>query len=106
MDLRKTLHRLAVRLANDDEDLRHTVLDVCDDLLKVFADESRFPERLRGEVRELREEAEAVQPRFRSHRNTSVLFDREGLGQAGRTRARNFAHRIVAVAKSDEREAT
>src|SRR5262245_61167805 len=105
MDLRKTLKRLAARLANDDEDLRHTLLDVNDELLQALADESQFPERLRAEVRELRAEAESVQPQFRSHRNTSALFDREGLGQAGRTRARNLAQRVIAVAKSFERDA-
>ncbi len=61
MELRKSLQRLAVRLANDNEDLRHTVLDISDELLHAFADEGLFPERLRAEVRELRRRIEHTQ---------------------------------------------
>jgi hypothetical protein len=103
MDLRKSLQRIAARLANDNEDLRHTVLDVSDELLLALRDEGVYPARLRAEVRELRDEAMAVQPQYRSHRSTSALFDREGLGQSGRDRARNLAQRVIAVAKSFER---
>jgi len=103
-DIRTQLRRAAVRLANDDHDLRHALLDVYDDLQQAFADERAYPEAMRDEIRELRAEVEAIEPRFRSHRGTSVLFDREGLGSVGRTRAANLARRIIAVAQSLERQ--
>lgn len=99
MDFLKQLRVAAARLANDDRDLRHALLDVGDELLQAFADESVYPERLRAEVRELRREVDAIQPRFRSHRGTSALFDREGLGEPAKKRARHLALRVIAVAK-------
>ncbi len=100
MEAQKQLRVAALRLANDDSDLRHALLDVSDRLLHAFVDEKIYPERLRTEVQELRREVEAIQPRFPSHRGTSALFDREGLGEAGKKRARHLALRIVAVAKA------
>ncbi len=104
MDFRTQLRLAAVRLANDDHDLRHALLDVGDQLLQAFTDESVYPERLRVEVRELRREVEAIQPRFCSHRGTSALFDREGLGEPAKKRARHLALRVIAVAKAVQPE--
>src|SRR4026207_1627222 len=104
MNFQKQLRLAAVRLANDDLELRHALLDVSDELLQSLADESVYPGRLRAEVRELHREIEEIQPRFRSHRSTSSLFDREGLGEPAKKRARHLALRVIAVAKAVQPE--
>lgn len=91
------LQLVANRLVHDRERLRDTVLDVADNFLAATVDLGPFPEALHPELSELRDEVEAVKPRFASHRKTSVLF--EGYGQAGRERARSIADRIVAVSR-------
>lgn len=89
-----------VRLQSDTDDLRHTLLEISQLFLDVTADCSGLPERLHDEIGELRAELAEVQPRFPSRRQTSVLFDREGLGRTGRRRAAELAARIIAVCES------
>jgi hypothetical protein len=94
------LKRIAVRLQSDTDDLRHTLLEISQAFLDVTADCSGLPERLHDEIGELRAELADVQPQFASRRQTSVLFDREGLGRKGRRRAKELAARIMAVCDS------
>ncbi len=101
----KSLNRIAARLARDTDDLRHTVLDVADDFLAAVRDPVEIPERLRQEVTEIAGELESIRPRFASHRTTSDLFDRQGLGRAGRERAGILAQRMIAVAQALARAA-
>lgn len=103
MNLHQELKVIAGRLSNDADDTRHTLLDVSARFLDATFNKARIPEPLRDEVAELRRELDEIQPRFPSHRNTSVLFDREALGAAGRKRAKEIALRIVSVAKSLDR---
>jgi len=103
MNFNERLRRLSVRLTSDDEDLRHTLLDVSDEFLAIAADATRFPESARPEVFELAEALDAIKPRFPSHRETSVLFDRQGVGQAGKKKAADLTTRIIAVCRVTER---
>ena len=103
MDLKPQLARIAARLKTDREDLRHTVLDVADDFLAVASDAGRFDGPLRDEVCEIVQELLEVQPRFKSHRKTSALFDRAGMGLPGKQRAEKLALRIIAVCEAAQR---
>ena len=97
MEFTQQLARIADRLRTDTVDLRHTLLDVSEDFLAAAAEPDRFPVHLRDEVRAIRDALQPLQPQFPSHRKTSVLFDREGLGQKGRQRAAALSLRITAV---------
>lgn len=99
MTARERIGLVANRILREPEDVRRTLLDVSQSFLEVTADLAAFPERLHGEIGDLREDVIAVQPRFASHHRTSVLFDDEGLGRRGYERARRIADRIVAVAR-------
>lgn len=79
MDFREQLSRIAGRLKIDTDDPRHTVLDLSDDFAAVASNRNDFSPALREEVGQILEELEQIQPQFKSHRKTSILFDREGL---------------------------
>lgn len=98
MEFVNKLRRIARHLTGGD-DARHALLDISDDFLAVSDDLSRFPERLRAEVAEIRQALREVRPQFPSHRETSVLFDREGLGKKGQRTAHLLAVRIAAVCR-------
>ena len=83
--------------------LRHAVLDISEDFLELCSQWDEMPEYLKGETREIQEELKLVQPRFHSHRKTSPLFDREGMGQKGLQKAKDLARRIIAVYRSSEK---
>ena len=100
MEFREQLGQIARRLKTDTDDLRHTVLETSGEFFNAVSEPDRIPANLRDEVREILAEMKDVQPRFPSHRQTSVLFDREGLGQTGRGRAKNLALRIIAVCEA------
>ncbi len=97
MEFREQLSRIAGRLKIDTDDPRHTVLDISDDFAAVASDRNDFPPALREEVGQILEELEQIQPQFKSHRKTSIFFDREGLGRPGKKRAGDLALRIIAV---------
>ncbi len=99
MDPLAQLRLVANRLLNDRTDLRHTVLDVSADFLATSDQLPGLPAVLSAELRDLRAEVAGVQPRFPSHRKTSVLFDEAGLGQPGRERANRIADRVVALVR-------
>lgn len=106
MDFRQQLASIARRLkSNDHHDVRHTLLDVADRILSLEADLTRLPPPLRGELSEIIAGVREAQPRFASHRATSSLFDREGLGHKGKQRARELALRLIALSSEVERTA-
>ncbi|MGH7201413.1 MAG: hypothetical protein ACREJB_12460 [Planctomycetaceae bacterium] len=95
MDLPTRLRLLARKLPGDDA--RHALLDVYADFLEITARPESFPPSLQDEVRELRSECARIRPRFPSHSQTSILFDREGVRQKGLRQAQSLARRIIAL---------
>jgi hypothetical protein len=93
---------LVYKLSDEEHDIRHRVLDVSDSFTELAQEIEQFPQPLRIEVQEIAHELDLIKPLFPSHRETSILFDREGLGQLGRERAHRIAARMVAVARSVE----
>ncbi len=100
--LTETLSRIARRVADRDYDPRHAVLDVSSDILSLRKSIDVLPPVLQNEFAELIDEFEQVQPSFPSRRTTSLLFDRQALGQAGRERAERLIRRLVALARTLE----
>lgn len=94
------LSRLAVRVSQPGYDPRHAVLDVSAELLPLKERADELPPRLAEELRELLAEVRLVQPNYPSRRETSPLFDREGLGRLGYGRAERIVKRIIALAKA------
>ncbi len=93
------------RLKTDRDDLRHTVLEMSAPFLAAVEDAikdqgSKLNAGLKREIDEIAAEVKAVQPQFPSHRKTSVLFDREGMGIPGHNRAKKLAMRMIAVLKA------
>ncbi|MBM79965.1 MAG: hypothetical protein CMJ78_05150 [Planctomycetaceae bacterium] len=98
-DQQALLRRVVWKLTDDGNDVRHALLDATDDFMALTAIPSAFPMSAQTEMIELRRELKSVQPLYTSHRSTSPLFDREGLGQPARLRARELAQRILALCK-------
>ena len=97
------LKRVAWKLTDEGNDVRHALLDATEDLRQLFADASMFPRMSQREIPSIRDEIEAIQPQYVSHRSTSPLFDREGLGQPALKRARALANQIIGVLRATER---
>lgn|GEM_PF-1449287 len=104
VDLERRLRLISRKLTAGDQDIRHALLDVCADFLNVAESIDQFPAYAHDEVRELCGELRRVRPRFPSHRETSLLFDREGLGLTGKKRASDLARRIVSLVQIVQRE--
>lgn len=100
--LQETLTRLAKRACDPQYDPRHAILDVSPELLSLDMSQGSLPESLQIELRELLREVNTVQPAFPSRRQTSPLFDREGMGQIGRERATRLVQRLWALASAAE----
>ncbi len=98
MSLQRRFYLIARNLDNVDDDIRHRLLDVSPKLFELAADIAQFPPSLQPEFREIIAMLSEVQPVFSSQRNTSMLFDREGLGSVGRKTATNLAQRILSLA--------
>lgn len=88
---------LLEKLKRPGDEIRHRLLDLLDDLLDALANAEGLSPAMTAECDEVRRALEAVRPRFPSHRTTSILFDREGLGQAGRKRAKELLKRSAAL---------
>lgn len=100
--LQDSLTRLAKRAADPQYDPRHAILDVSPELVSLELSLKSLPENLQLEFRELLHSVKMVQPAFPSRRATSPLFDREGMGQAGRERAARLVQRLHALAAAVE----
>ena len=96
--LKETLARLATRASIPDYDPRHAILDVAPELLALERDAESLSGSLANELRELVAELKLVQPTYASRRETSPLFDREGLGRPGRERAERLIRRLAGIA--------
>lgn len=98
MDERRRWQRIVRILKTADSDVRHLVLDVLPDFMDLTLAPNTLPREIRAEVVEVRTSLDEVRPMFPSHRNTSSLFDREGMGRAGREKGLRLAARIRGVA--------
>lgn len=104
MELKRQFRLIAQKLVGEQTDLRHSILDICPEFRQATADLSSFPDFLKKEVQQIRSELEQVQPVFPSHRKTSPLFDREGMGQKGLKKANDLAGRIISVYRQLEKK--
>ena len=87
-----------------DYDARHMLLDFSEKILEL-ADRvpQLLPDPLKSEWKSICTEVDEVQPAFKSHRKTSVLFDRAGMGQPGRQKAIALITRMTALSRSVDR---
>lgn len=97
--IQRKLRLVSIKLKHDDYDIRHAILDIIPDFETVAASSRQFPSRIQTELQSIAAELKELKPAFPSQAKTSVLFDREGLGQIGFKRARDVAQRIVSIAK-------
>ena len=99
----RKLQLIVRKLAREQDDIRHALLDVSPlflDLAELHAD---LPAAFQRELRELRIALREVQPRFASHRRSSVLFDQAGMGMHGKKQAADLTRRIVVISRSIEK---
>jgi hypothetical protein len=101
--LPEILGRLALRASDATYDPRHGILDISRELLATEEHAATLPPELASELRELVAEIKLVQPLYASRRETSPLFDREGLGRVGRERAERLARRLAGIAAALQR---
>jgi len=87
-----------------DYDARHLLLDLSEKIQEL-ADRipQSLPDHLKSEWKAICTEVSEVQPAFKSHRKTSILFDRAGMGQPGRQRAIALITRIAALSRAVSR---
>lgn len=103
-EFQQALSNLVNQFQTADYDARHLLLDLSDKIL-ALADQAptALPEQFKSEWSSICTEVDEIQPTFKSHRKTSILLDREGMGQPGRQRAITIITRIVALSKSVNR---
>lgn len=105
MTNRNECQMILTRLKTDRDDIRHTVLEMSARFLAVMDEATKergnkINTGLINEIDEIVAEVKAVQPQFPSHRKTSVLFDREGMGIPGQNRAKKLAMRMISILKT------
>ena len=103
MKITRKLKLICQKLVDEDSDIRHSLLDISEDFQDLFSQGKEIPAYLQKEIKKLKVEIKEIQPRFPSHRKTSILFDHEGLGQKGVQKAKDLARRIISVYKSMEK---
>ncbi|MFK7776878.1 MAG: hypothetical protein QM501_01990 [Gimesia sp.] len=103
-EFKQALSNIVNQIQVADYDARHLLLDLSEKIL-ALADQTpqQIPDQFKSEWKSICEEIIEVQPAFKSHRKTSILLDREGMGQPGRQRAITLLTRIAALSKSVNR---
>ncbi|MCH9653648.1 MAG: hypothetical protein K0U86_17900 [Planctomycetes bacterium] len=103
-EFQQALANIVSQFQTADYDTRHLLLDLSEKIL-ALADQAPhlLPDHFKSEWKSICREVDEVQPTFKSHRKTSILLDREGMGQPGRQRANAIITRIVALSKSVNR---
>lgn len=103
-EFQNSLSTLVMQFQVSNYDARHLLLDRSDQILDL-ADQTPagLPERLLTEWESICAEVKSVQPEYKSHHKTSILFDRQGMGQPGVQKAKTLITRIVALTRSVER---
>ncbi|MCA9005151.1 MAG: hypothetical protein KDA70_07730 [Planctomycetaceae bacterium] len=99
-EFQQELSQIVTQFQRADYDARHLLLDLSEKIQKL---EEQIPEsvpaNLKSEWKSICSEVDAVQPAFKSHRKTSILFDRQGMGLPGVQTAKALITRIVALSK-------
>lgn len=99
-EFQQALTNLVQQFQAADYDARHLLLDLSEKLLDLDAKlPASLPANLKTEWRSICDDVTEVQPAFKSHRKTSILFDRQGMGQPGRQRAIALITRFVSLSK-------
>ncbi|WP_339732021.1 hypothetical protein [uncultured Gimesia sp.] len=99
-EFQQALTNLVRQFQEANYDARHLLLDLSEKILELTDQTpSSLPANLKAEWNSICEEIAEVQPAFISHRKTSILFDRQGMGQPGRQTAIVLITRIVALSK-------
>lgn len=103
-EFQQALSNIVSQFQKADYDARHLLLDLTDKIMKI-GDQipDSVPKHLSSEWESICAEVDEVQPIFKSQRKTSILFDRQGMGQPGVQRAKNLITRIVALSQSVEK---
>lgn len=103
-EFQNSLTTLVMQFQAGNYDARHLLLDRSDQILKLAVHTPvELPEHLKTEWQSICAEVKEIQPTFKSHHKTSILFDRQGMGQPGVQRAKTLITRIVALTKTVER---
>lgn len=99
-EFQQALSNIVTQFKRADYDARHLLLDLSDQILELGKQTpQQLPDNLKSEWTAICSEIDQVQPTFKSHRKTSILFDRQGMGQPGRQTAVTLITRLVAVSQ-------
>lgn len=99
-EFQQALTNLISQFQAADYDARHLLLDLSEKILELENQAPPLlPDNLKAEWSSICKEIAEVQPAFKSHRKTSILFDRQGMGQPGRQTAIALITRIIAISK-------
>lgn len=97
-EFQQALSNIVTQFKAADYDARHLLLDLSEKILALAKQVPQLlPDNLEAEWNSICSEIEQVQPAFKSHRKTSTLFDRQGMGLPGRQTAIAIITRIVAL---------
>lgn len=103
-EFQQALSQIVTQFQRADYDTRHLLLDLSEKIQELS---EQFPEtapaHLKSEWKSICLDVDAVQPAFKSHRKTSTLFDRQGMGRPGVQTAKALIIRIVSLSKLIDR---
>ncbi|EDL57098.1 hypothetical protein [Gimesia maris] len=99
-EFQQALSQIVAQFQNANYDARHLLLDLSEKIQELSEQiPETVPAHLRSEWKSICNDVDAVQPAFKSHRKTSILFDRQGMGLPGVQTAKALITRIVALSK-------
>lgn len=99
-EFQQALSNIVRQFQTADYDARHQLLDLSDKITGLVDEVPELvPDHLRSEWESICAEVNELQPTFKSQRKTSILFDRQGMGQPGVQRAKALITRIVALSQ-------
>lgn len=103
-EFQQALSQIVTQFQKADYDTRHLLLDLSEKIQELS---EQFPEtapaHLKSEWKSICIDVDAIQPAFKSHRKTSTLFDRQGMGRPGVQTAKALIIRIVSLSKLIDR---
>lgn len=103
-EFQQALSQIVTQFQKADYDARHLLLDLSEKIMALSRQiPASVPAHLKSEWESICSDVNAVQPAFKSHRKTSILFDRQGMGLPGVQTAKALITRIVALSKLIDR---
>ena len=103
-EFQQALSQIVTQFQKADYDARHLLLDLSEKILDLSGQiPASVPAHLKSEWEPICSDVNALQPAFKSHRKTSILFDRQGMGLPGVQTAKALITRIVALSKLIDR---